>query len=223
MNEGKSAQPSSSCSFNHSPAAVRAGTTEEITFNCSASASFSGVHSFLAKFTKVIPSREAARSHLQRSRVAMKGSISLKKQYSAWFPWYLCITWRPLKIWLCRKILFILTVWRRVKEDIKTPRLRLYWIATPVTRLYLLHMPHTHGNNGVLAFAETRPPASNYFTPLNAFTAKPLQRPILSFSVCRTWFHSFMSLLPFPSSQRCLGCDSQSPDVPRPHFFLLLF
>lgn len=83
MNEDKSAQSLSNCSFNRSPTAVRVGITVEITFSCSAPVSFSGVHSFLAKFTKVIPSREAARSHLQWSRVAVKGSISLKKQYSA--------------------------------------------------------------------------------------------------------------------------------------------
>lgn len=37
-----------------------------------------------------------------------------------------------------------------------------------------------------MGFAETRPPASNYFPPLNASSAKALQRPIRSLPLCRT-------------------------------------
>lgn len=44
MNEDKSAQSLSNCSFNRSPTAVRVGITVEITFSCSAPVSFSGVH-----------------------------------------------------------------------------------------------------------------------------------------------------------------------------------
>lgn len=46
-----------------------------------------------------------------------------------------------------------------------------------------------------MGFAETRPPASNYFPPLNASSAKALQRPILSLCVGRDFTHVFVALL----------------------------
>lgn len=132
--------------------------------------------------------------------------------YLGFFPRYNSARWQ------CPYSVYIECMVLCERKYIKTPWLWLYWMTTPVTQLYLLHMPHTHGKNGVciLAFAETRPPASNYFTTLNAFTAKPFQRPVLSFSPCRTWFHFFMSLKPFLSSQRCLECNSQSLNVALP-------
>lgn len=179
-NEDKPVQSLSYCSSNQSPVAARVG--HRITFSTDF-ISFSGGHSFLAKFTSVIPGREAACFHLQWSRIAMKGSISLKKQYSVEIPWYLCIACPLPRMQFCGKknalILFTLNVWCSVKEKLlKAVGCDLTGWQPPSPRHYLLNKPHTHGKNGVciLDFAETRPPASNYFTPLNAPTAKPLSK-----------------------------------------------
>lgn len=94
MNEDTvaSAQFLSHCSWNRSPIAVR--VDHRITFS-SASVFSLGIRSCLAKFTSVTPGRGAARSHLQRSGIAMKGSISLKKQYIVSIPWYLALGFSP--------------------------------------------------------------------------------------------------------------------------------
>lgn len=80
-------------------------------------------------------------------------------------------------------------------------------------------MSHTHGKNGVCicAFAETGPPTSNYFAPLNAFAAKKKKtfKGLFSLSLCVL---DVISLLYVPvaplSRQRSLECNSQSLNVP---------
>lgn len=86
-------------------------------------------------------------------------------------------------------VLFMLSALYKTR-DITGLRLFLCWALSPKftssTCLVLVER---------MEFAETRPPASNYFPPLNASSAKALQRPILSLCVGRDFTHVFVALL----------------------------
>lgn len=122
------------CSINHSPVAAR--VSHRITFKCSDSISFSGIHSFIIRFTRMIQSRAAHGCSKQNSHERMeKKSISGKKQYTVYIPWYLWITWLFPKIKFCRKKWFCLD-WiygLMGKDNIKTSCLQFRWMTAPFT------------------------------------------------------------------------------------------
>ena len=175
MNEDKSAEAFSYCSLKQSPMAVR--VDHRITFS-SASVSLAGIHPFIPCQVHQCDTEQGRVSlSAAAEQLATQGSISQKKQCIVSIPRYQGLGFFP----------------RHNSAGEKKPSCKHKDIETPYFNGWQPLTPHRTSSTSLalmerigfalLLFAEMRPPASNYFTPLNAFAAKPSFKCLFSLSL----------------------------------------